>query len=330
MSHKKSESLKTAVTEQFQIDYPVIAAPMFLVSTTRLVTAVGAAGGLGTFPAFIYRPTENYRNAIREIKTAGSGPFGINIIVQQSNRYRHEQLDIALEEEVPLIITSLGSPKEIIAKARQTNTKVYCDVVHLEHAQKVADLGAHGVIAVGSGAGGHAGDISSFALIPQLVRALSIPVIAAGSIVDGSGMAAALALGASAVYMGTRFIAATEAEVDEAYKQTILDAHAEDIVNTAKVDGFPGNFIRTPLLESLGLQPGAFETLVSKSKKIKRMYALSRAARSLLAADKSKISYKTVYSAGHGVSLIDRVQSVDEIIQETMRGYRETIARLPK
>ncbi len=322
-------AVKTAFTEQFKIKYPIIAAPMFLVSTEKLVTAVGQAGGMGTFPALNYRPMSTYREAIRTIKSANDAPFGINIIVQSSNKYRHEQLEIALEEEVPLIITSLGSPRETIEKAHQTKTKVYCDVVGSEHAKKVTDLGADGLIAVASGAGGHAGTLSAFALIPQLVRQFNVPVVAAGSIVDGVGMAAAFALGAAAVYMGTRFIACEEAEVPEDYKQTIIGARAEDIVNTHKVDGFPGNFIRTPTLEKAGLESGLLEDIASHSKKLKRAIALSRAARSLLVKDKAKLSYKTIYSAGHGSGLIDEVLTVEQIIQNTVREYREIKKQLP-
>ena len=174
-------------------------------------------------------------------------------------------------------------------------TKVYCDVVGFEHAKKVADLGADGLIAVAFGAGGHAGDISPLALIPNLARMIKLPIIAAGSIVDGAGMAAAFALGASAVYMGTRFIASKEAEVAEKYKNTIAGAVCEDIVNTDRVDGFLGNFIRTKELEALGLEKGLIEEILTKNKRIKRFISLSRAARALFGATDSKVSYKTVY-----------------------------------
>ncbi|MCB0290962.1 MAG: nitronate monooxygenase, partial [Calditrichaeota bacterium] len=209
------EPLKTAFTEQFQVKYPIVCAPMFLVSTVKLVVAASKAGGIGTFPALNYRPVERYHEAIREIKSLTDKPFGINIIVQQSNKYQHKQLEYALEEKTPLIITSLGKPRETIQLAHQAGSKVYCDVINLDHAKKVADLGADGLIAVGSGAGGHAGDISPFALIPSLVQEIGLPVLAAGSIVDGRGMAAAFALGAAGVYLGTRFIASAEAEVDQ-------------------------------------------------------------------------------------------------------------------
>ena len=322
-------SIKTDFTQQFDVRYPIICAPMFLVSSVKMVVGASEAGGVGTFPALNYRPIQRYRQAIREIKEQTEKPFGINIIVQKSNKYQHEQIEHALEEKVPLIITSLGSPKEVIRLAHQVNTKVYCDVTGFEHAKKVADLGADGLIAVGFGAGGHAGDISPFALVPNLAKTVKLPVIAAGSIVDGTGMAAAFSLGACAVYMGTRFIASKEAEVSKRYKNEIVRALSEDIVNTDRVDGFPGNFIRTKELEAIGLKKGLIEEMLTKNKRIKRFISLSRAARSLFGDVNSKVSYKTVYSAGHGIGLIDEVLSIREIIEKTVGEYRAIKAQLP-
>ena len=324
-----NQKIETAFTKQFDINYPIVCAPMFLVSTEKLVTSVSNAGGMGTFPALNFRPIENYRRVITEIKNQTARPFGINIIVQKSNKYQKDQIDIALQENVPLIITSLGNPKEVIRLAHQTNTKVYCDVVGAEHAKKVTDLGADGLIAVGSGAGGHAGNISLFVLIPYLIRQTKLPVLAAGGISDGTGMVAALALGASGVYVGTRFIASKEAEVDESFKIAIINARSEDIINTDKVDGFPGNFINNEDLNKVRLEKGIFEEIFSRSKKIKKGISLSRAARSLLAKDSSKVSYKTIFSAGHGVGLIDKVLSVEKIIHSMVNDYHELKTQLP-
>ena len=323
------DSIKTDFTEQFNVKYPIVCAPMFLVSSVKMVVAASEAGGVGTFPALNFRPVETYCRAIQEIKEKTEKPFGINIIVQKTNKFQHKQIDHALEEKVPLIITSLGSPKEVIRLSHQVGTRVYCDVVGFEHAEKAVDLGADGLIAVGYGAGGHAGDLTPLALIPNLVKRFNLPVIAAGSIVDGMGMAAAFALGASAVYMGTRFIASKEAEVSEAYKNAIIHSASEDIVNTDRVDGFPGNFIRTRALETLGLESGWIEEILKRNKKIKRWISLSRAARSLLGDVNSKASYKTVFSAGHGVGLIDRVLSIREIMEMTVKEYREIKRQLP-
>lgn len=325
----RAEKVKTTFSEMFDIDYPIVSAPMFLVSSVETVVATCEAGGFGSFPAFNYRPSSAYKNALSEIKSKTDKAFGVNIIVQSSNKFLDDHIDMALEAEVPMIITSLGSPREVLKRAQGTKTKVFCDVVGIEHAKKVQDLGADGLIAVGSGAGGHAGDTSPFALIPHLKQNTNLPVLAAGSIVDGKGMLASLSLGADGIYMGTRFIASKEAQVNEAYKKAILEANPEDIVNTDKVDGFPGNFIKTKALEALGIEPGFIETLARQNKKIARSIALMRAGKSLLYPDKVKASYKTIFSAGHGVGLIDEIQSIDEIIQNTVNEYRQLKDNLP-
>jgi nitronate monooxygenase len=306
---QKPGPLSTALTKMFHMDYPVVAAPMFLVSDEKMVISASNAGGLGSFPALNFRPIEKYRAAIQNIKSQTKGPFGINIIVQKSNKHVDEHIDIALEEGAPLIITSLGSPKTVIERARGTNTKVFCDVIGLTHAKKAADIGCDGLIAVGSGAGGHAGETSLLALVPYLKKHINLPLIAAGSISDGRGLLAALALGADGVYMGTRMIATKDSPVSQEYKQAILNAGTEDIVNTDRVDGFPGNFINTDLVKSL-LKPNFIDNVLSQNQKVKRMISLLRAGRVIFGGETVKLNYKTVFSAGHGVGAIDELLTI--------------------
>lgn len=317
---EKPKKVVTEISELFGIDYPIIAAPMFLVSNSDMVVEASEGGGLGTFPALNFRPIEKYREAIHEIKSRTSKPFGINIIVQKANTHQSRQLDIALEEEVPLIITSLGSPRELLKRCQGTKTKVFCDVVGLEHAKKVADLGAHGLVAVGSGAGGHGGENSLFALLPHLKKEVGLPLIAAGCIGDGKGLLAARALGADGVYMGTRMIATKEATVLPRYKEAIIEAHCEDIINTDRVDGFPGNFIRTPELEPV-LKENFIEKVVSQNKKFKRWFSLYRAGKSLLGSSGQKASYKNVFSAGQGVANISSIETVRDVLWDTVAEY---------
>ncbi|HEX9873487.1 MAG TPA: nitronate monooxygenase [Deferrimonas sp.] len=319
----------TPFTRQFGLRYPVICAPMFLVSSASLVISAGNAGGMGAFPALNYRPPERIREAIRQIRQESSAPFAINIIMQKSNRDRFRHLELALEEEIPLIITSLGHPGEAIRLAHQGNSRVYCDVVGLDHARKVADLGADGLVAVSYGAGGHAGTLTPFALIPLLARHFPLPVVAAGGIVDGAGLAAALCLGAAAAYMGTRFIASCEAEVTSTYKEAVVAAGCHDIVNTERVDGYPGNFIRTPALDALGLEPSLAERILSGSRRARRSLARVRAARVLFGAGRLRATYKTVFSAGQGAGLIDDIPSVQQIMEETIRQYHTIKGTLP-
>lgn len=323
------QKIETEFTKAFNVRFPIIGAPMFLVSSEEMVIATTNAGGVGTFPALNFRPVERYAQALRKIKSEAKGPFGVNIIVQKQNKYQEQHLELALEAGVDLIITSLGNPKDVIRRAHQTKTKVYCDVINLDYAKKCADYGADGLIAVASGAGGHAGDLSPFAFIPYLKSEINLPLVAAGSIVDGKGMAAAFALGADAVYMGTRLIATTESPATQEYKHAIVHSGCEEIVNTDRVDGFPGNFIRTESLEKVGLEKGFFEAVLSQNKKFRRGLALTRAARSLFASEKSKVSYKNVFSAGHGVGLIHDVLPIEEVFKKTVSEYAEIKARLP-
>jgi nitronate monooxygenase len=326
---EKPQKLVTPLTEMFNLDYPIIGAPMFLVSNKEMVKAASLAGGLGTFPALNFRPIEKYAQLVSELKQELSGAaFGINIIVQKSNKYQHEQIEKAVENEVPLIITSLGSPKEVLRKTEGTKTKVFCDVVGLTHAKKVADLGADGLIVVGSGAGGHGGETSLFALLPWLKKHVKLPMVAAGCMTDGQSMAAALALGADGIYMGTRIIASREAQVTEAYKQAIVDAGCDDIINTDRVDGFPGNFIKTPDLEKV-LRPNFVDNVLSQNKRVKRAISLFRAGRSLLGSPDQKLSYKNTFSAGHGVGLIDDVKGIQEIFWSTVNEYRQQLEKFP-
>ncbi|MBL7688899.1 MAG: nitronate monooxygenase, partial [Bdellovibrionaceae bacterium] len=247
-------SIATPFTELMNVKYPIIGAPMFLVSNVDMVVAISDAGGLGTFPALNYRPIEAYRDALKEMKSKTKRPIGVNVIVNRSNARQAEDLKYALDSGVELFITSLGSPAGVIKAAHANGAKVFCDVVNLEHAKKVADLGADGLIAVGAGAGGHAGPLSPLVLVPWLVREAKLPVMLAGGVAHGSQLAAALALGAAGVHVGTRFIASREAKIDQAYKQAVIDSSPEDIVMTTRISGTPAAVIKTPYIEKLGTE----------------------------------------------------------------------------
>ena len=303
--------IETSFTKSFGISYPIIAAPMFLVSNTDLVVAASEAGGIGTFPALNYRPLEAYEASLKEIKSRTSKPIGVNIIVNKSNARQKDDLKIALDNGVDLFITSLGSPKDVIEAAHKNGAKVYCDVTNLDHAKKVQDLGADGVIAVGTGAGGHAGPISPLVLIPWLKSELEIPIVAAGGISHGSMIAACLALGASGVSMGTRFIASTEAKVDESYKNAVVSASPEDIVMTTRVSGTPASVINTDYVKKIGTDLPVLLKFLKENKTTKKyivplihlmgMKAMENAA--------TKASWKTVWSAGQSVGMIDDIIS---------------------
>ena len=182
-------SIPTEFTKLMGTAYPIIAGPMFLVSDENLVTAVSDSGALGAMPSLNWRTTDGFRKAVQTIKGRTQKPFGVNLIVNQANARQYPDLEVCVEERVPLVITSLGNPKEVIRKMHAVGCKVFCDVTTLEYAQKVQDLGADGVIAVSSGAGGHAGPISPLVLVPFLRKHLKVPIVLAGGIASGEQIA---------------------------------------------------------------------------------------------------------------------------------------------
>lgn len=333
-------TIKTKMTDILNISLPIIGAPMFLVSNEDMVVEISEAGGIGTFPSLNYRPIENYDKALKEIRRRTQKPIGVNIIVNKSNTRQNDDLKIALRHGVNLFITSLGNPKEVIKEAHQQGAKVFCDVTNLEHALKVQDYGADGVIAVGSGAGGHAGPISPLVLIPWLSQKLQIPVMAAGGIADGYGLASMLALGASGVSVGTRFIVSKESKVGSDYKNAIIKATPEDIMMTKRISGTPASVIKTPYTLKMGAElPWVVEKMKNHpyTKKIVVPILHAMGAKSLEGAigekGKSHIekpSWKTVWSAGQSVGLINEDLSCKEIINKMVIEYKEAIKRLPK
>ena len=324
--------IENEFTKLMKCRYPIVAAPMFLVSNIDLVVAVAEAGGVGTFPALNFRPIEKYAEALREIRRRTSKAIGVNVIVNKSNLRQKDDLKYALDAGVDMLITSLGNPETVIREAHKNGAKVFCDVTNLAHAQKVQDLGADGVVAVGTGAGGHAGPISPLVLIPYLREKLKIPVLAAGGIAHGSQMAAALALGASAAYIGTRFIATPEAGVDATYKQAVVDSEPGDIVMTTRISGTPAAVINTPYVQKLGTELPYILKLLKEHPKTKR-YAdlfIHAMGTKVLEDSATKPSWKTVWSAGQSVGLIHEIAPAAEVIEKLVREYHAAVRSLPR
>lgn len=324
------KSVVTDFTRMLNIQLPIIAAPMFLVSNADLVVAASEAGAIGTFPALNYRPVEQYEAVLKEIRKRSQKPIGVNVIVNKSNTRQSEDLKKALDHGVELFITSLGNPKTVIREAHKNGAKVFCDVTNLEHAVKVEDLGADGVIAVSQGAGGHAGPITPLVLLPWLKSRLKIPIVAAGGIAHGSGIAACLALGADAVSIGTRFIASREAKVADEYKAAIVNSSPEDIVMTERLSGTPAAVIRTPYVESLGAELSwIVKKLKDNPRSKKYMVPLIHwlGSKSLENAA-VKPTWKQVWSAGQSVGLVDDILGVQEIIEKLMGEFEEASRKL--
>lgn len=323
--------IQTPFTKLLNIKYPIIGAPMFLVSNEDMVVNMSEAGAIGAFPALNFRPIESYRRAIKDIKARTKKPICINVIVNKSNVRQRQDIDIALDEGVEMFITSLGNPKQVIADAHKIGAKVFCDVTNLEHALKVQDLGADGVIAVGSGAGGHAGPISPVVLIPWLKRELNIPVIAAGGVANGATMAAMLALGADGVSVGTRFITSKEATVDQGYKDAILKSTPEDIVLNSRISGTPANVINTDYVKKMGADLPFLVKALKNNPLTKKLVVplIHLAGMKSLEKAATKPTWKTVWSAGQGVGLIDEILTCDEIINELVEDYYKTLKGMP-
>lgn len=323
--------ISTDFTKMMGCKYPIIGAPMFLVSNVEMVTEVSNAGGLGAFPALNYRPIASYRSALEEMRARTDGPIGVNIIVNKSNARQGDDLKHALECGVDLFITSLGNPKQVIEDAHRNGAKVVCDVTNLSHALKVQDLGADGVIAVSTGAGGHAGPITPFVLIPWLKKELEIPVIAAGGIANGATVAAALALGASAVSVGTRFIASSEAGVESDYKQAVVDSTPEDIVLTSRISGTPASVINTDYVKKMGTDlPWLIQLL--KAHPLTKKYAvplIHLAGMKALERAAHKPTWKTVWSAGQTVGLVESIESCRDIVETLVKEYMEVVKNMP-
>jgi nitronate monooxygenase len=317
------ELIKAKLCELLGIEFPVIMAPMFLVSDEKMIIEAIKSGITGAIPALNYRNTDDLRHAIRKIKSEANGPFGINLIVNNSNFLYKEQLQVCCEEQVDFFITSLGSPEDTIKKARKYNIKVFCDVTDLNYALKVEKLGADAVIAVCKEAGGHAGPISFKELIPQLKKELKIPVFSAGGIGTGRGIKEMLELGSDGVSIGSIFIATKEAPVSDEYKQACVNYGAKDIVLTTKLSGTPCTVINTPYVQKVGTGQNWLERILNKNKKLKKWFkalTFMRGMKSLRNAAFSS-TYKTVWCAGPSIEYVNEIKSIKEVVEDLKKDF---------
>lgn len=310
------EKSNLSLSEILNIQHPIIMAPMFLVSNTRMIIEGIKAGITGAIPAMNYRTTEELRIAIKTIKKETDGPFGINLIVNASNFLYKDQLEICCEEKVAFIITSLGSPEYVINRAHEVGIKVFCDVTDLKYALKVEALGADAVIAVNKEAGGHAGKISYRTLIPELINACKIPVISAGGIGCNEEYHTILQLGVAGVSIGSIFIASLESEVSPEYKQACIDYNAKDIVMSTKLSGTPCTVINTPYVQKIGTSQNFLERLLNKNKRFKKWFKALTFYRGMKSLEKAAFSatYKTVWCAGPSIEHVNELKSVQAIV----------------
>lgn len=312
--------MQTQLTQLLNIKYPIIQAPMFLVSNTAMVIEAMKAGIAGCIPALNYRTLEELRAAIKELKAVKveNGSFGFNLIVNKSNIKYKEQLRVLCEEGCDFIITSLGSPEETINKAHAVGIKVFCDVTDLKFAKKVESLGADAAIAVNNEAGGHRGNYSPQELIELLTKNISIPVISAGGVGCKADIDKMLSYGAAGVSVGSPFIASEEANVTNEYKQACVDYGAKDIVMTQRISGTPCTVINTPYVQKIGTKESWLESVLNKNKKLKKWVKMIRFTIGMNATTKAatQATYKTVWVAGPSIEHTKAILPTKGIIKK--------------
>lgn len=305
-------------------------APMFLVSNEAMMKSGLEAGIMATFPTLNYRKEGELEALLKnlnayKISNQTKGNYGVNLIVQQSNPLYKKHLAVCIENKVPFFITSLGNPKEVIEQAHAYGAKVYCDVTNLTHAEKCASLKCDGFIAVGQGAGGHAGPNPLHILIPSLVKKFPhIPVIAAGGIASGDAMLSAMASGAQGFSIGTRFIASKEAQVSNEYKDAIVNSGMDDIVMTTRISGTPCSIIDTPYAKKIGYQQSWFEKMLNENKTVKKYFKMLTQIRGMKKLEDSVKpgNYKTLWCAGKSVEMIHDILGCEQIVKSLIKEFK--------
>jgi nitronate monooxygenase len=298
---------------------PVIGAPMFIVSTPRLVLAQCKAGIVGAFPALNARPasqldewlaqiTEELAAFQRTNPQAKVAPFAVNQIVHSSNNRLEEDVALCVKHKVPMIITSLRPPSEVVAAVHGYGGVVFHDVINMRHAEKAAAQGVDGIIAVCAGAGGHAGVLSPFALVKQIREVYPGTIILSGAMSSGADVLAARTLGADLAYLGTRFIATEEGNAPPEYKQMLIDSGAEDIVYTSLFSGINGNYLRGSVAHA-GLDPDH----LPEADKTKMNFGTG--------GNTAAKAWRDIWSAGQSVSGIHDVEAVSALVARMEREY---------
>ena len=305
---------------------PVVGAPLFIVSGPELVIAQCKAGIVGSFPALNARPQSMLGEWLTRIKEelaeydrqnpdSPSAPYAVNQICHASNDRLMDDMQTCVDHEVPIIITSLRPPLEIVEAAHSYGGVVFHDVINVKHAKKAAEQGVDGLILVCAGAGGHAGSLSPFSLVREVKEWFDGTVLLSGSIGDGHSIAGALAMGADLAYLGTRFIATEEANADKGYKDMLIESAADDIVYSSLFTGVNGNYLK-PSIAKAGLDPD-----------------------NLPGADKSKMNFgsggnmktkawKDIWGSGQGIGGITDAPSVDSLVKTMKDQYDQAFNEL--
>ena len=310
------------------LEIPAIAAPLFLISGPKLVIECCKNGIVGTFPALNQRTTAGFEQWVIQIKTEleefeketvkKAAPFGVNLIVHNTNPRVRADLKVCVKHKIPIIITSLGAVSQLVGAVHSYGGLVYHDVIKKRHAEKAAEAGVDGLVLVSAGAGGHGGTINPMSLIAEIKKFFKKTIILSGCISTGRDIASAMQMGADFAYMGTRFINTKESLADDGYKNMIIKSDANDIVYTAAVSGVNANFLK-PSLEAMGISEEMWKT----SKKIDF-------GKDLSAAEAEAKAWKTIWSAGQGVTSINDSLSVKDLINNLKKEFISSLENQKK
>ena len=322
--------ISTRLTEILGIQYPVIMAPMFLVSNVDMVLEACSAGITGAIPALNYRNERAFRNALAELKEKAQGPFGINLIANRSNYRLKEQLQTCLDYKVDYVITSLGNPKEIIQKCHERGIKVFCDVIDETYGKKVDDLQPDGLIAVNNMAGGHAGNLESSELISRLRKVTSLPIISAGGVGTGKQLFEKLKEGACGISMGSPFIATVESPVSQEYKEACVAYSSKDIVMTTRLSGTPCTVINTPFVQKTGTKQNLLESFLNKNRKFKKIAKMLTFYKGMRLLKKAAFgtTYQNVWCAGPSIEDVHQILPVRKVVEKLIREYHSATEAL--
>ena len=316
----KIDQLKT------QLRIPVIGAPLFLVSGPELVIAQCKSGIVGSFPALNARPQNvldewivRIKDKLAEAKEANPekriAPFAVNQICHGSNDRLFGDMEICVKHEVPIIITSLRPPEEIVQAAHSYGGMVFHDVINVRHAKKAAEQGVDGLILVCSGAGGHAGTLSPFALVREVKEWFDGAIILSGAISSGSAVASSIALGSDFAYIGTRFIATEEANADQGYKQMLIESAADDIVYSSLFTGVHGNYLKGSI-ENAGFDP---QNLPDADKSTMNFGS---------GGNTESKAWKDIWGSGQGIGAVKARETAGEYIATLVKQYNAAKARI--
>ncbi|MGX1927832.1 NAD(P)H-dependent flavin oxidoreductase [Flagellimonas sp. 2504JD4-2] len=307
------------------LSLPAVAAPMFLISGPKLVVECCKNGIVGTFPALNQRTSEGFEEWLIQIKTEleqheketgkKPAPFGVNLIVHPTNPRLEADVKLCMKHKVPLVITSLGAVSMVVDAIHSYGGLVFHDIIKRRHAEKAAEAGVDGLILVSAGAGGHGGNINPMSLIAEVKKIFDKTILLSGCISTGRDIASAMQMGADLAYMGTRFINTEESKAPEEYRKMIIEAGANDIVYTAAISGVHANFLAASLQAA-----GITEEDLKKDHKVDFGKEL----------DTEVKAWKTIWSAGQGVTTIENVMPVSELVNTLKSEFKAAITEQAK